>query len=43
MLIGNVPARRFYERDGWKRDGGERVEQPYGIVSTFLRYRRPLA
>jgi GNAT superfamily N-acetyltransferase len=41
-LIGNTPAQRFYERDGWERDGGERVEEPYGIVSTVVRYRRAL-
>ncbi len=42
VLIGNVAAQRFYERDGWRRDGGERVEKPYGIVSTVVRYQRPL-
>jgi GNAT superfamily N-acetyltransferase len=42
VLIGNAPARRFYARDGWERDGAERVEQPYGIVSTVVRYRCPL-
>jgi GNAT superfamily N-acetyltransferase len=41
-LIGNAPAQRFYERDGWIRDGAERVEEPYGIVSTVARYRRSL-
>jgi GNAT superfamily N-acetyltransferase len=42
VLIGNAPAQRFYERDSWDRDGGERIEQPYGIVSTVVRYRRSL-
>lgn len=42
VLIGNVGARRFYERDGWERDGSERIEEPYGIVSTVVRYRRAL-
>jgi GNAT superfamily N-acetyltransferase len=42
VLIGNTPAQRFYERDGWQRDGGERIEEPYGIVSTVVRYRRSL-
>jgi GNAT superfamily N-acetyltransferase len=42
VLIGNMPAQRFYERDGWKRDGGERVESPYDVVSTVIRYRRAL-
>jgi GNAT superfamily N-acetyltransferase len=42
VLIGNTAAQRFYERDGWIRDGGERVEEPYGIVSTVVRYRRRL-
>ena len=41
-LIGNTPAQRFYERDGWARDGAERVENPYDIVSTVIRYRRAL-
>jgi GNAT superfamily N-acetyltransferase len=42
VLIGNAPAQRFYERDGWRRDGAERVENPYEIVSTVVRYRRAL-
>jgi GNAT superfamily N-acetyltransferase len=42
VLIGNEDAQRFYRADGWLRDGAERVEEPYGVVSTVVRYRREL-
>ena len=42
VLRGNELAERVYRADGWHRDGGERVEQPYGIVSTVFRFRRRL-
>jgi GNAT superfamily N-acetyltransferase len=42
VLRGNEMAERVYLADGWHRDGGERVEQPYGIVSTVFRFRRSL-
>ena len=42
VLRGNESAELFYERDGWRRDGGERVEQPYGVVSRVSRFRRSL-
>jgi GNAT superfamily N-acetyltransferase len=43
VLRGNDPAERLYERAGWRRDGAERWEQPYGIVSRVFRMRRSLA
>jgi GNAT superfamily N-acetyltransferase len=42
VLRGNQPAQRFYEREGWLPDGATRVEQPYGIVSDVIRFRREL-
>jgi ribosomal protein S18 acetylase RimI-like enzyme len=42
VLAGNEPARRFYERGGWRCDGLER-EAPIGPVLTRqVRYGRPL-
>jgi len=43
VLRGNQVAERFYAAAGWRRDGAERWEQPYGIVSNVLRMRRSLA
>jgi GNAT superfamily N-acetyltransferase len=43
VLRGNERAQRFYEADGWRRDGAEREERPYGVVSQVARMRRPLA
>lgn len=43
VLRGNERAAAFYEREGWRRDGAGRVEQPYGIVSTVERFRRKLS
>lgn len=42
VLRGNEGAERFYEVDGWERDGAERTEQPYGVISRVRRFRRPL-
>jgi GNAT superfamily N-acetyltransferase len=42
VLVGNEAAERFYRADGWRRDGAERVEQPYGVVSKVVRFRRRL-
>jgi GNAT superfamily N-acetyltransferase len=42
VLCGNEGAERFYESAGWRRDGAEREEQPYGIVSNVVRMRRSL-
>ena len=42
VLRGNEVAERFYEAAGWRRDGAEREEQPYGVVSQVVRMRRSL-
>lgn len=42
VLVGNETAERFYEADGWRRDGSERTEDPWGVVSRVIRYRRGL-
>lgn len=42
VLRGNEVAERFYAAAGWHRDGAEREEQPYGIVSNVVRMRRSL-
>jgi GNAT superfamily N-acetyltransferase len=42
VLVGNEGAARFYLADGWRPDGAERVEDPYGVVSRVARYRRGL-
>ncbi|MCV7102045.1 GNAT family N-acetyltransferase [Mycobacterium palustre] len=40
VLDGNARARRFYERDGWWRDGAWRTETFDGQPVRQLRYRR---
>jgi GNAT superfamily N-acetyltransferase len=42
VLRGNQPAERFYEADGWRRDGCSRWEDPWGVRSQVFRFRRPL-
>ena len=48
MLEGNSRAEAFYERRGWRRDGGERAAQYPGITfepgaePVEIRYRRAL-
>lgn len=42
VLRGNERAEHFYELGGWRRDGAERWEQPYGVVSRVIRMRRRL-
>ncbi len=42
VLRGNDRAAAFYEREGWRRDGATRWEQPYGIRSRVHRFRREL-
>jgi ribosomal protein S18 acetylase RimI-like enzyme len=42
VLRGNGRAQRFYEGEGWTLDGAQRFEQPYGIVSDVIRFRRTL-
>jgi ribosomal protein S18 acetylase RimI-like enzyme len=39
VLDDNPPAQRFYEREGWKRDGGVRKEDVLGVQVTEVRYR----
>lgn len=42
VLSDNEPAQRFYAAAGWRRDGAERSEQPYGVVTQVIRMRRPV-
>jgi GNAT superfamily N-acetyltransferase len=42
VLAGNDRAERFYREDGWRRDGAERDEDPYGVVVRVRRFRRRL-
>ena len=42
VLDGNDRAARFYEREGWTRDGSHREENPYDVVSNVSRFRRRL-
>lgn len=43
MLRGNTRAHAFYERQGWRLDGGEKVdERPDGFVLNEIRFSRPL-
>ena len=40
VLESNVRARRFYERAGWRADGGSKTENlPDGITLREVRYR----
>lgn len=42
VATGNVRARRFYERTGWRDDEVEREEEIFGITAHERRYRRDL-
>ncbi len=42
VLRGNEVAERFYTAVGWRRDGAEREEHPYGVLSNVSRMRRSL-
>ncbi len=42
VLVGNARAERFYDRDGWHRDGLRRTAVVWGIAVDADRYRRPL-
>jgi GNAT superfamily N-acetyltransferase len=42
VLTGNEQAERFYRARGWGRDGARRWEEPYGVRSRVIRYRRAL-
>jgi GNAT superfamily N-acetyltransferase len=39
VLDDNPRARRFYEREGWQRDGGTQTEEFLGMAVTEVRYR----
>ncbi|MEM8747850.1 MAG: GNAT family N-acetyltransferase [Actinomycetota bacterium] len=39
----NLRARRFYEREGWHRDGGERMNEIGGSEIPTVRYRSSLS
>jgi GNAT superfamily N-acetyltransferase len=39
VLDGNVPARRFYERDGWRPDGTRRTRAYGDVPVDEVRYR----
>ncbi len=42
VLDGNVRARRFYERDGWRSDGTRRTSTYGNVPVEEVRYRRTL-
>ena len=42
LLAGNERAARFYRARGWACDGARRWEEPYGVRSRVIRYRRAL-
>jgi GNAT superfamily N-acetyltransferase len=42
VLEDNPRGRRFYEREGWTKDGGERVGRHLEVETRELRYRRTL-
>ena len=39
VLEDNPRARRFYEREGWARDGGRREEEFLDTTVTEVSYR----
>jgi ribosomal protein S18 acetylase RimI-like enzyme len=39
VLEDNPRAQRFYEREGWARDGGLREEEFLGVSISEVRYR----
>lgn len=39
VLEDNPRAQRFYEREGWTRDGGRREEEFLGVTITEIGYR----
>jgi GNAT superfamily N-acetyltransferase len=42
VLAENERARRFYQREGWKHDGGLAREEVAGIGVKVVRYQRAL-
>lgn len=43
VLAGNAPAIAFYERMGWRADGGAKEEELGGVTIREVRYCRDLA
>ena len=42
VMVGNVRAQRFYDRDRWAPDGLRRTDEVWGTAVDEVRYRRPL-
>jgi GNAT superfamily N-acetyltransferase len=42
VLVDNPRARSFYEREGWRLDGGAKSEEWLGLTVSEVRYRRSL-
>lgn len=42
VLAGNARAQRFYDRDGWRRDGAQRTACVWGMPVEEIRFRRLL-
>jgi proline iminopeptidase len=42
VIDSNIPARRFYEREGWWADGATRSDDERGFVLSEVRYRKAL-
>lgn len=42
VLAGNTRAQRFYHKDQWVPDGGQRTEEKWGFKMNDVRYRRSL-
>lgn len=42
VLAANARARRFYERAGFRPDGGVKIDDSEGFRLEEVRYRRPL-
>ena len=42
VLVGNTRAQRFYRKDQWTPDGGQRTEEKWGFKMNDVRYRRNL-
>jgi GNAT superfamily N-acetyltransferase len=43
VLLGNTRAEGFYEHDGWKKDGLQRVATVWGVSVEEIRYSRDLS
>ena len=42
VMVGNLRAERFYQKDRWAPDGAHRTESVWGAVADEVRYRRDL-